>query len=147
MNTLELTRVGEHRMEGNLYVDSNGYYYVDCHNEPKNDGISVVYRLSPATDSEGEPEKMIESHIVIMNPRSEREERERAFKFDYMMLSRMQMDCKYYNSAESYNHAHWQTAKEMIESMKETWKKFPEDLKPEWCTWEQILEYEKKFVG
>ena len=147
MEKLVLKRVGEHRMDGNLYRYSKGYYYVDCHNEPKNDGISVVYRLSPATDSEGEPDKMIECHIVITNPRSEREEREKAFKFDYMMLSRMQMDCKYYKNADHYNHAHCQTAKEMIESMKERWNKFPDDLKPEWITWEEILEYEKKFCA
>lgn len=147
MKKLVLKRVGEHRMEGNLYKDSKGYYYVDCHNEPKNDGISVVYRLSPATDSEGEPDKMIECHIRIVNPLSEREEREKAFKFDYMMLSRMQADCKYYEDAEHYNNSHWQTAEEMIKSMKERWNKFPDDLKPEWITWEEILEYEKKFCA
>ena len=134
-------------MDGNLYQDSKGYYYVDCHDEPKNNEISVVYLLSPATDSEGEPDKMIECKIVIANPRSEREERERAFKFDYMMLSRMQADCKYYNSAEHFNHSHFSTIKQTIESMKEIWKKFPEDLKPEWISWEEILEYEKKFTA
>ena len=33
MKTLELTRVGEHRMEGGLYKDKDGKYYVDCHSE------------------------------------------------------------------------------------------------------------------
>lgn len=143
MKKLELTRVGEHRMEGGLYKDKEGNYYVDCHNEPSNNGVSVVYRLSPAKETDGEPEKMIETNIVILNPRSEREERERGFRFDYMMLSRMQADCKYYNSAEHFNCAHASTWEQHIEEMKKLWKKFPEDLKPEWCTWEQILEYEK----
>lgn len=147
MKKLVLKRIGEHRMEGNLYKDSKGYYYVDCHDEPKNKGVSVVYRLCPATDPEGEPDKMIECEIEILNPRSEREERERAFKFDYMMLSRMQMDCKYYDSASHYNNAHGQTAKEMIENMKERWNKIPDDLKPVWISWEEILEYEKKFCA
>ena len=132
-------------MDGNLYRDSKGYYYVDCHNEPKNDGISVVYRLSPATDSEGEPNKMIECHIVITNPRSEREELERAFKFDYMMLDRMRVDCEYYKSAEHFNNSHASTIRETIEEMKRIWNKFPKDLKPNWITYEQILGYEKKF--
>ena len=145
MEKLVLKRVGEHRMEGNLYKDSKGYYYVDCHNEPKNDGISVVYRLSPATDSEGEPDKMIECHIVIANPLSEREEREKAFKFDYMMLSRMQADCKYYNSAAHFNNAHASTIRQTIDRMKEIWNKFPEDLKPEWISLEEIEGYENKF--
>ena len=145
MEKLVLKRVGEHRMEGNLYQDSKGYYYVDCHNEPKNDGISTVYRLSPATDSEGEPDKMIECHIVIANPLSEREEREKAFRFDYMMLSRMQMDCKYYDSAAHFNNAHASTIRQTIDRMKEIWNKFPKDLKPGWISLEEIDGYEKKF--
>jgi hypothetical protein len=31
--------------------------------------------------------------------------------------------------------------------MKKLWKKFPEDLKPQWISWEEILEYEKKFTA
>ena len=147
MKTLELTRVGEHRLEGGLYKDKKGNYYVDCHDEPKDSGVSVVYMLSPRKEIDGEPDKKIECEIKILNPLSEREEREKAFKFDYMMLSRMQMDCKYYDNAAQYNNAHWQTANEMIESMKERWNKFPDDLKPEWITWEEILEYEKKFCA
>ncbi len=30
-----------------------------------------------------------------------------------------------------------------VDRMKELWKEFPEDGKPEWLTWEQILQYEK----
>ena len=147
MEKLVLKRVGEHGMDGNLYQDSKGYYYVDCHDEPKNNGVSTVYRLSPATDSEGEPDKTIECEIEITNPRSEREEREIAFRFDYMMLSRMQGDCKYYDSADSYNHAHWSTIEDTIKEMKRIWNKFPDDLKPEWITMEEIEGYEKKFLG
>jgi len=147
MKTLKLTRVGEHRMEGGLYQDKKGNYYVDCHNEPKNEGISVVYLLSPAKESDGEPDKMIECEIKILNPRTEREERERGFKFDYMMLSRMQSDCKYYSSAEHFNRAHASTIQETIEEMKRLWHKFPEDLKPEWITLEEIEGYEKKFCA
>ena len=73
MKTLELTRVGEHRMEGGLYKDKNGNYYVDCHDEPKDSGVSVVYRLSPKNEIDGEPDKMIECEVKILNPLSERE--------------------------------------------------------------------------
>lgn len=145
METLRLTRVGEH-MDGNLYRDENGMYYVDQYQSPLPDSPSVVYRLSPPMEPDGEPDFPVTCNIEVLNPFTEREKRERWFRKDYMMLSRMQTDCKYYNSAAHYNHAHCQTAKSMIESMKEIWQKFPEDLKPEWCTWEQILEYEKKFA-
>ena len=145
MKTLELTRVGEHRMEGGLYKDKDGNYYVDCHDEPKKSGVSVVYRLSPKNEIDGEPDKMIECEIKILNPLSEREERMKEFKFDYMMLNRMQMDCKYYNSAAHFNHAHASTIRQTIDRMKEIWNKFPEDLKPEWISLEEIEGYEKKF--
>ena len=145
MKTLELTRVGEHRMEGGLYKDKNGNYYVDCHDEPKKSGVSVVYRLSPKNEIDGEPDKMIECEIKILNPLSKREERMKEFKFDYMMLNRMQMDCKYYDSAEHYNNSHASTIRQTIDRMKEIWNKFPEDLKPEWISLEEIEGYEKKF--
>ena len=134
MKTLELTRVGEH-MSGNLYRDKDGRYYVDDYSDPVPDSPSVVYRLSPPLEPDGDPDFPITCNIVITNPFTEKEKRMRWFRQDYMMLSRMQTDCNYYKS------------KEHIEEMKKLWKKFPEDLKPEWCTWEQILEYEKKFTA
>lgn len=145
MKTLELTRVGEHRMEGGLYKDKNGNYYVDCHDEPKDSGVSVVYRLSPKNEIDGEPDKMIECEVKILNPLSEHEKRMKAFKFDYMMLDRMRVDCEYYKSAEHFNNSHASTIRETIEEMKRIWNKFPKDLKPNWITYEQILGYEKKF--
>lgn len=147
MKTLELTRVGEHHMDGGLYKDKDGRYYVDCHSEIENGKEGTVYRLSPSKEPDGEPDVCFDVMIVITNPPTEREIHEKSFKHCYMMLSRMQSDCKYYNSASSYNHAHWQTAEEMIASMKEYWNKIPDDLKPDWISWEEILEYEKKFTS
>lgn len=142
MKTLRLTRVGEH-MDGNLYKDENGLYYVDQYQSPTPDTPSVVYKLSPATEPDGEPGWPITCKIEILNPFTEKEKRMRWFRHDYMMLSRMQQDCKYYKSKEHFNRAHASTWEQHIDAMKKLWQKFPEDLKPEWCTWEQILEYEK----
>ena len=69
----------------------------------------------------------------------------RWFRQDYMMLNRMQMDCKYYNSAAHYNKSHASTIRQTIDSMKEIWNKFPKDLKPEWISLEEIEGYKKKF--
>ena len=69
----------------------------------------------------------------------------KAFKLDYMMLDKWRMCCNYYNSAEHFNNAHVSTISEVIKDMKERWNKIPDDLKPEWITWEEILGYEKKF--
>lgn len=67
-------------------------------------------------------------------------------RFRYQLLSRMQTDCDYYLS---YEHG---CAKQLwanneidqIYYMKLLWNSFPNDKKPEWLTWEQLLEYEKK---
>lgn len=145
METLTLTRVGEHRMEGGLYKDEKGRYYVDCHQEVENGKESVVYRLSPSNEPDGEPCDEVTAVIRLTNPPTEREQREKAFRMDYMMLDRHRADCEYYDTAEHYNSAHWQTIDETIASMKERWQRIPDDLKPEWLSWEKILEYEKKF--
>ena len=146
-STLVLTRVGEHHMDGGLYRAENGDYYVDLHNEPEDGEVATLYRLSPANEPDGEPDRKVFCTVEFTNPLSEREKRERMYKKDYMMLSRMQTDCNYYSTASSYNHAHWSTIEQTIQEMKRIWQSFPEDLKPEWCTWEQILGYEKKFLS
>ena len=147
MKTLELTRVGKNFMDGGLYKDKDGNYSVDCHSEPENGKPGTVYRLSPSNDPDGEPDVSFYGIIFITNPPSEREMREKGFQFDYMMLSRMKSDCEYYQTSEHYNHAHCSTIEKTIADMKARWEKLPEDLKPEWLSWEQILEYEKKFTA
>lgn len=39
------------------------------------------------------------------------------------------------------------TVDEHISKMKSLWNGFPPDQKPEWLTWEQILDYEKAMRG
>lgn len=69
-------------------------------------------------------------------------------KFRYMMLSRMKQDCDYYlgYGNRSVNHLWADNEKEQIENMKALWNSFPEEDKPEWLTWEEILEYERRMV-
>lgn len=66
--------------------------------------------------------------------------------FNYRLLSRLQSDCKYYlgqgNKCEKHLWA-GNPAKQ-IEKMKELYNKLPE--KPEWCTWEDICNYEKEMI-
>lgn len=156
MKTLELTKVGEHHMDGGLYKDKNGKYYVDCHREIEDDGVSEVYRLSP-DEPDGEPEYLIRCHIKILNPPTESEKKQKHFQFEYMMLSRLnddaaayfgrhgnevedKWDCRYHNA----NFIWGNDISVLVEEMKKLWQKIPSDIKPEWCTWEQILEYERK---
>lgn len=70
-------------------------------------------------------------------------------KFRYQLLNRMKSDCDYYLG---YGNRHsislWaKNEKEQIAYMKAIWNSFSEDNKPEWLTYEQILEYEEKLCG
>jgi hypothetical protein len=67
-------------------------------------------------------------------------------KFRYMMLSRLQSDCEYYLGFGNRNsNALWtKNENEQIETMKALHNSFGEDDKPEWLTWEQILDYERQ---
>jgi hypothetical protein len=70
-------------------------------------------------------------------------------RFRYMMLGRLQSDCEYYLGFGSRNaeHALWaHDEKEQIETMKALHNSFGENDKPEWLTWEQILDYERQMI-
>lgn len=64
--------------------------------------------------------------------------------FNYQMLDRMISDCDYFLGNGNRNPRHlWAiTVDDQIRAMKSVWLKLKE--KPEWCTWEDILEYERK---
>lgn len=67
-------------------------------------------------------------------------------RFRYMLLSRMQSDCEYYlgNGNRSQNCLWGETETAHIGYMKTLWNSFSEKDKPEWLTYEQICEYERK---
>ncbi len=65
-------------------------------------------------------------------------------RFRYQLLSRMKSDCDYYLGCGNRCRKHlWaDSEEEQIALMKTLWRSFPE--KPEWLSWEKILEYERK---
>lgn len=72
-------------------------------------------------------------------------------KYRYQLLGRMRMDCDYYlGNGQIYGNHLWagnDNEQEQIEYMKAIWNSFPADGKPEWLTYEQILEYEEKMIA
>ena len=70
-------------------------------------------------------------------------------RFNYQLLSRLQMDCNYYlDNGNKYDGHLWAgNVKDQINKMKELYNSFPEDQKPEWLTMNQILEYEKAMTN
>lgn len=67
-------------------------------------------------------------------------------KLRYMMLGRMECDCKYYlGYGDRYPRCLWAgTEEKQIKYMKLLWNSFSEGNKPEWLSWEEIAEYELK---
>ena len=70
-------------------------------------------------------------------------------EFRYQLLNRLQEDCKYYlgcgNRCKKYL---WSgNEKDHIQDMKKLYNSFNFDKKPEWLTWHDILEYERKMLN
>lgn len=67
----------------------------------------------------------------------------------YMILSQMQIDCDFYLGEGCRNPEYlWaKNEKKQIKFMKILWNDFSLDEKPEWLSYQQILEYEKKMIG
>jgi hypothetical protein len=68
--------------------------------------------------------------------------------YRYQMLDRLRCDCNYYLGYGGRYPKHlWAgNEKEQIEAMKLIWNSFSDEDKPEWLTWEQIIEFEKEMV-
>lgn len=62
----------------------------------------------------------------------------------YMMLGRLQTDCDYFlgNGNGSVKVLYYDSVEEHIEEMKNIWNEL--NVKPEWLTYEDILDYEEK---
>lgn len=69
--------------------------------------------------------------------------------FRYQLLDRTKQDCEYYlgfgNRHAKYLWA--QNEAQHILAMKELWNGFAADKKPEWLSYEQILQYEAEMIG
>ena len=70
-------------------------------------------------------------------------------KYRYMLLSRMKQDCEYYfgNGNKNPNNLCASNERDQIDEMKALWNSFSDEDKPEWLTWEEILDYENRMCG
>ena len=69
-------------------------------------------------------------------------------RYNYMMLGRLQRDCEYYLGYVNRNTKYlWaENEQEHINEMKRLYNSFSDENKPEWLTWDQILNYEKRML-
>lgn len=69
-------------------------------------------------------------------------------RYRYMLLDRLRQDCEYFLRINATNlDLLWAGDKErQIQTMKDIWNSFSEEDKPEWLTWEDILDFERRLI-
>jgi hypothetical protein len=131
------------------YEDENGKLYFDENHGRGNLNLYTgAYRDRECDEICGEPNRHVTENIECdepykVNPRAR----------DYELLSRLQMDCKYFvnNGGGLRVTSLWAEPKEMLEKMEEILNSFNANEKPEWLTDDdfaklknEVLETEKR---
>lgn len=95
---------------------------------------------------DGEPDCPIKQILEVQFKTQYKENKNR---FNYQMLDRLRSDCEYYlGYGNRYAKNLWaKDEQEQIDEMKKLHNSFPENEKPEWLTYEEILQYEKAMIN
>lgn len=119
----------------------NGYLWKDV-----NLGKGEPNLYSCGNEFDGEPDSPIKKELEVV---FKSKYKENPYKFNYMMLSRLKSDCEYYLGYGYRNKKQLWAGNEadQIEEMKKLYNSFPDGEKPEWLTWEEILNYEKQMTS
>lgn len=139
---LELDYIGEDFWSRPVYKDQFGKLWKDVE---LGQGTQPSLHASTGNEFDGEPDFPIEKEFIVRSaPKIDEEKR-----FRYMMLGRWKSDCNYYLGYGNRNPSRLcaDTPKEHIDAIKKLWLSFAEDEKPEWLTWEQLLQYEKEMCS
>lgn len=130
-------------METPCYEDENGRLYFD-----ENNGKNGLNLYTGAYREEwgeicGEPNMKVREDIECDEPfvRHLRE-------LDYMMLGRLESDCKYFlcNGNGYEGHLYYKEANEHCNEMKKLYESFLDEDKPEWISLEEIEKYRKEML-
>ncbi len=102
---------------------------------------------SCGNEFDGEPSSPIKSNLDVTFKTKKPDES--PYRFNYMMLAKMQSDCDYYLVWGNRNNSRlWDgSVLSHISEMKRIYDSFPCDQKPEWLSLDGILEYEKKMLN
>lgn len=148
MEKFTLKYIGVDGWNRPVYTDENDKLFKDV-----NCGEGKLALCTVCGEFEGEPDTPIEYiekyqgiEIEIIGKDEEHTKEER---FSYMMLDRLRMDCEYYLGYGNRNKRHlWDENEEKhINQMKKLYNSFANNKKPEWLTWNDILNYEKEMVS
>ncbi|MBF1591712.1 MAG: hypothetical protein HXO19_11610 [Prevotella shahii] len=157
MDTIKLKRVGRNANDYTVYKDEYGNHYLDISAELEM-SPAELYMACPPEDVDGEAGFKLIQEFIITNPYSERDIREHQHRHQYMMLSRIYDDLKAYVGKTGnkdldgfdcrYQNPHLalinEDVSQTIEAMRKYWDAIPADIKPEWCTAEDIANIEIK---
>jgi len=149
MEKLILNYLGDDFLGIPTYKDENGKLFkdVNCDN-----GILDICTVS-GNFEDGDPNTPISQIKKYQNLEIEiigrEEEPTREEKFNYQMLGRLKSDCDYYLGYGNHSAKNlWGiTEQNHIEEMKKIYNWFDNDKKPEWLTYEQILEYKNLMIN
>ena len=136
----ELKFVGLDSWDRPVYKDESGKLWKDV-----NLGSGTPYLHSSSNNElDGEPDSPIEGEYTIID-----EYKENPHRHQYMMLDMMRSRCDYYlgHGNRHPKHLYGDDVASHIAEMKRMWNELPDDAKPEWLTWERILEYEEEMSG
>lgn len=144
MEKLVLEYLGEDFLGTPVYRDQNGILLKDINCDRGKLDLHTV-----CGDFDGDPNVSISKieryqglEIVILGRDNEPTRKE---KFNYGLLDRLKMDCEYFLGYGNRYEGHlWaKNVASQILKMKELYNSFSDDKKPEWLTYEDILNYEK----
>lgn len=135
------------------YEENDNYYYEDedgnlyCENGNYNIGdVNLMY----CTKDFGEPlgnVKDIERYELINNPKDDPNYlRRKSHQYEYMMLSRLELDCKYFlgNGNGFLGHLYYKDIDKHIAEMKKIYEAFLDQDKPKWISLSDIEKYKEK---
>jgi len=154
MGKMKLERIGENAWGHMAYQDvDTGKFYLAL-NYGYNEELDL-HTCSPSDDIDGEPDAPLKRDYEIINPITDREKRMKRYQFQYMMLGRLISDCRAFfgdgredESADCrYKNEGFIWGKDikvLVTEVKKLWMQIPEDIKPEWMTWEEVEEFEKQ---
>lgn len=68
---------------------------------------------------------------------------------NYEILNHLKNDCENFlmNSNSNASYLSEGSVRNQISKMKDLWNTFSDDMKPQWLTYQQILDYERRMDG
>lgn len=135
------------------YEENDNYYYEDedgnlyCENGNYNIGdVNLMYCTKDFGEPLGNVED-IERYELINNPKDDPNYlRRKSHQYEYMMLSRLELDCKYFlgNGNGFLGHLYYKDIDKHIAEMKKIYEAFLDQDKPKWISLSDIEKYKEK---